>query len=176
MFLKSKFSKTALASAFAVAAMVSTQSANAQPSTSNATLNVTAAVQSACTFDASTYLLGFGTIVIGNGGQVVDSFVDVTIACGSAQPYTLGASGTLGNRSMAGSIALGSTSAGALLNYELYKDNARSVPMGTNGANPISGTGTLGTPHRIYGRIPQVGNESAPAGNYADVISLTLTF
>jgi spore coat protein U-like protein len=170
MFIRSKFSKTAFASALAVAAMVSTQSANAQ-STANANLNVTATVQTACSFDLATYALPFGTIVIGSTGVDKDGQVDVTIACGSSQAYTLGASGTVGARSMAGTGA----ALGNFLNYELYRDAGRAQALGNVSTNWIGATGT-GAIHTIYGRIPQSGNSSAPAGNYQDTIQLTLTF
>jgi spore coat protein U-like protein len=170
MFLKSKFSKAAFASAFAVAAMVSTQSASAQ-STANANLNVTATVQTACTFDLASYALPFGTIVIGATGTDKTGQVDVTIACGSPQAYTLGASGTVGARSMAGT----GTALGSFLSYELFRDAARTQALGNVSTNWISATGS-GAAHTIYGTIPQSGNGAAPAGNYQDVIQLTLTF
>jgi spore coat protein U-like protein len=170
MFLKSKFSKTAISSAFAVAAMVSAQSANAQ-STTTANLAVTATVQTACSFDATSYTLPFGTIVIGSSGTDLDGQTTVTIACGSSQAYTLGASGTVGARSMAGT----GTALGNFLSYELYRDSGRLQALGNVSTNWISTTGT-GASHIIYGRIPQSGNGAAPAGNYQDTIQLTLTF
>jgi spore coat protein U-like protein len=170
MFLKSKFSKTAFASAFAVAAMVSTQSANAQ-STANANLNVTATVQTACTFDLASYNLPFGTIIIGAAGTDKTGQVDVTIACGSPQTYTLGASGTVGSRSMSGV----GPAAGSFLSYELFRDAARAQALGNVTGSWISASGS-GATHTIYGTIPQSGNGGAVAGNYQDVIQLTLTF
>jgi spore coat protein U-like protein len=169
MFLKSKFSKSAFASVVAGVAMFSAQSANAQSTTAN--LNVTATVQSACSFDATSYTLGFGTIVIGSAGANKTGSVDVTIACGSSQAYTLGASGSVGARSMAGT----GTAIGSSLNYELFRDAGRTQALGNASTNWISATG-LGSLHTIYGLIPQLGNETAVAGNYQDTITLTLTF
>jgi spore coat protein U-like protein len=170
MFLKSKFSKTAISSAFAVAAMVSAQSANAQ-SIANANLIVTATVLTACSFDLASYALPFGNITIGSTGSPQPGQVDVTVACGSSQAYTLGASGTVGARSMSGIGPI----VGSSLNYELYRDAARSQPLGNVSTNWISVTGS-GATHTIYGLIPQAGNNAAPAGSYTDTIQLTLTF
>jgi spore coat protein U-like protein len=170
MFLKSKFSKTAISSAFAVAAMVSAQSANAQ-STATANLAVSATVLTACSFDLASYALPFGNIVIGSAGTDKNGQVDVTVACGSPQAYTLGASGTVGARSMSGT----GTAVGGSLNYELFRDAARTQALGNVSTNWISVTGS-GATHTIYGTIPQTGNGAAPAGPYQDTIQLTLTF
>jgi spore coat protein U-like protein len=170
MFLKSKFSKTAIASAFAVAAMVSAQSANAQSTT--APLLVSAQVVTACSFDVASYTLPFQTIVIGTGIQDKEATVDVSVTCGSAQAYSIGASGTVGARSMTGS----GTAQGGFLNYELYRDSIRTLALGDAfNSNRITGSGTSGT-HTIYGRIPQSTNTGALAGAYADTIQLTLYF
>jgi spore coat protein U-like protein len=170
MFFQSKFSKSAIAATVAGVAMFAAQSASAQ-STATAPLTVTASVQSACSFDAGSYTLPFGTIVIGASGADKLGSVDVTIACGSSQPYSLGASGTVGSRAMAGVLA----AAGSSLNYELYRDVARTLPLGNIATNRISAVGS-GAVHTIYGTIPQAGNSAAVAGNYQEVVTLTLSF
>jgi spore coat protein U-like protein len=170
MFLKSKFSKSLVSSAVVGAAMFAAQSASAQ-STVNATLNVTATVATACALDASTYTLPFGTIIV--GGANTDKFgtVDVIVACGSVTPYSLGAAGLIGSRSMTGT----GSAAGSNLVYELYRDAAHTLPLGLLPANLITANST-GATHTIYGKIPQAGNASALAGPYADIVQLTLTF
>jgi spore coat protein U-like protein len=170
MFSQSKFSKSAFAAAVVGVAIFSAQSASAQ-STATAPLTVTASVASACAFTLPSYTLPFGTIVIGATGADKTGSVDVTVACGSSQPYSLGASGIVGSRAMAGTGA----TVGSSLNYELFSDSAYASPLGNTVANRINVVGT-GATHTIYGKVPQAGNSAAPAGNYQEVVTLTLSF
>jgi spore coat protein U-like protein len=170
MFLKSKFSKSLVASAVVGASMFAAQSVSAQTTTS-APLTVTATVQTACALDAATYSLPFLNVIIGGGASDKLASVDVAVACGSATAYTLGASGLVGSRAMTGS----GTATGGSLAYELYRDAARTLVLGTSATNMISVTST-GATHTIYGKVPQAGNATAPAGDYQDIVQLTLTF
>jgi spore coat protein U-like protein len=171
MFLKSKFSKSLVASAVVGAAMFSAQSASAQTTTS-APLTVTATVQTACALDAATYSLPFNNVIIGGGGADKLAQVDVTVACGSPASYSLGASGLVGSRAMTGS----GTAAGGNLAYELYRDAARSLVLGAVSTNMFTATASTGATYTIYGKVPQAGNATAPAGDYQDIVQLTLTF
>lgn len=65
---------------------------------------------------------------------------------------------------------------GALVNYELYRDAARSQRWGNTADVDVSaGTGTGSTQTlSVYGRVPA---QSGPAsGNYSDTITVTLIF
>jgi spore coat protein U-like protein len=173
MFLKSKFSKKALASVLAGVAMFSTQSANAIDAT--ATLNVSATVQTACAFGTvsapvASYNLAFGVFSLGSGVDKQAS-TSVVIECASATTYTLAADGTVGSRVMAGPGI-------PTLKYELYRDLANTLPLGaTVGVNTIdSGGASTGATHTIFGRIPQAGNTGVTPGAYTDVVTLTLSF
>jgi spore coat protein U-like protein len=173
MFLKSKFSKSALASVMASVAMLSTQSANAVDT--SATLNVSATVQTACAFGTvaspvNTYSLNFGTFTVGSGSDKSAS-VPVAVECAAATSYTIGADGTPGSRSMAGPGV-------PVLAYELYRDAAFTQALGNiGGAGVISSGGpSTGTTHTIYGLIPQSGNAGVTPGAYTDAVILTLRF
>jgi spore coat protein U-like protein len=176
MFIKSKVSKSALAAVFAGVAMFSTQSANAVDA--NATLNVSATVQSACAFGtvaspATVYSLNFGTFTVGATGPGSDKSASVPVAveCAAATSYTIGADGTVGSRTMTGPGV-------PVLKYELYSDAAFTTALGNIGtAGAISSGGaTTGATHTIYGLIPQAGNTGATPGAYTDVVILTLRF
>jgi spore coat protein U-like protein len=173
MFLKSKFSKSALASVFAGVAMFSASIANAVDTT--ATLNVSATVQTACAFGTvaaptTVYTLNFNTFVVGSGVDKTAS-VPVAVECAAATSYTLGADGIPGAREMAGPGV-------PVLKYELYKDAAATQVLGNIGGAQVisSGGASTGATHTIYGVIPQSGNAGVTPGAYTDVVILTLRF
>ena len=65
---------------------------------------------------------------------------------------------------------------GALIEYELYRDSARSQRWGNTPDLDVStGTGTgSGQSLSVYGRVPA--QRVPAAGNYSDTINITLTF
>ena len=85
-----------------------------------------------------------------------------------------------------GSFAPRKLAAGAsLLNYNLFRDAARTqvwgnassgttIITGSLKVGPGAGNRTRTATHVVYGRIPQL--QDADAGNYADSILVTLTF
>jgi spore coat protein U-like protein len=173
MFIKSLLNKTLLAtSAAAFVAMIATPVANAGTATAN--LNVSATVQSACAFGdtsapVSSFPLAFGIFSI--GGPVLDVTAPIAVDCAAATPFSISAGGTAGARTM-------SNGGAGVLNYDIYTDAARTIPMGsTVGTNQITDPGFAGVKTvNIYGRIPQAGNLTAPLGTYTDVVVLTLSF
>lgn len=75
-------------------------------------------------------------------------------------------------------------SGGSVLDYNLYRDSARSAIWGngSGGTNTVSGSlgallplgQTVSRTHTVYGRIfPQ---QNIPAGAYTDTLTVTLTF
>ena len=62
------------------------------------------------------------------------------------------------------------------VNYELYRDIARSLRWGnTLNTDTLSGSGTAATQTvTIYGRVPP--QTAVAAGNYSDVVTVTVTF
>jgi spore coat protein U-like protein len=101
-----------------------------------------------------------------------------------------------GNTTVNYSVALSTGASGAYsqrymtagtprLNYNLYRDAARTIVWGngTGGSSLIAGTltvgpgvgnGTKSTAYTVYGRAPALQN--ATPGTYADTIVITLTF
>ena len=89
--------------------------------------------------------------------------------------YSSGASGNFATRSMRSGVNT--------LNYNLYYDAAYSLIRGDGTGGSQTGSATLalsaGTPTRtatgvIYGRIPA--GQDVAAGNYADTITVTITY
>jgi spore coat protein U-like protein len=70
------------------------------------------------------------------------------------------------------------TSASGTLLYGLFPDPSLAINWGnTLGTNTVSGTSSLTTLVNIiniYGLIPA--GQAAPAGNYADTVTMTVTY
>lgn len=99
-----------------------------------------------------TALDGVGSILVSCD---VETSATVSIGAGN---------GTVEDRHM--------TSGAAQLDYNLYRDSTRLVVWGEGiGALAITGT-TLDLP--VYGKIP--GGQSVPAGQYADSVTVTITY
>jgi spore coat protein U-like protein len=117
-----------------------------------------------------------------------DSTGSVVVTCTYTGPggsdtanYTVtlstGASGSFAPRKLAAGASL--------LNYNLFRDAARTqvwgnassgttIITGSLKVGPGAGNRTRTAMHVVYGRIPQL--EDADAGNYSDSILVTLTF
>jgi spore coat protein U-like protein len=62
---------------------------------------------------------------------------------------------------------------GNFVTYELYQDSGRTTLWDTT--NTVSGTGTgVDQSYTIYGRVPP--QATPPAGNYADTVTITVTY
>jgi spore coat protein U-like protein len=62
------------------------------------------------------------------------------------------------------------------LNYQLYSDSARSAIWGnTTGTDTVTGVGTgLAQALTVYGSVPAA--QPAPAGDYQDIITVTIYY
>ena len=193
MELKQRNIKLALASAIIVgSAGLSTASyANI------ASLRINASVNNACNIViGSSGLLDFGAydgVNTNSGTTHLDASVDIDTTCNSGAAGMINLNGgqngnnnsALPSRQMNISTATdgydGSASS-TNMNYQLYKSAARNVAVfGTGGDGTTTTDGgillnTDGTSKRttVYGRIPA--GQVLPAGNYADVITVLVTF
>lgn len=145
--------------------------------TATTTFQVTASVVKACLVTTPS-TLGFGTYDP-NSATPLTSTTTFNVTCTSGTAYSIGMSagaGTgatvTGRKMTSASAAVGSNT----LTYGLYKDAAFT----TNWDNSVSATGYSGNgaiqPLTIYGRIPVNQYTAAPANDYADTITLTLTY
>lgn len=145
----------------------------AQADTVSSNLNVSATVTKACTVTTSP--VAFGNIDTRSGSNV-DATGGLSVTCTSGTSWSAdadvggGSGATLATRKM--------TSGSDILNYALYTDSSRSTVWGdgsgTSDTIDSTGTGTVQT-ITIYGRVPG-GQTAAPAGSYADVVAVTVTY
>ena len=130
---------------------------------------VSTTVQATCTVSATS--LVFGNYV----GALLNSTSTISATCTNTTPYKIGlnagtATGaTVTNRSMTGP-------AGSLLHYSLFSDSGHTTNWGnTLGTDTVSKTGTGAVQIlTVYGQVP-AGQYVTP-GNYADTITVTLTY
>lgn len=139
--------------------------------TATANFNVTITIQAQCSIAATT--LDFGSqpgVITAN----VDSTNTISVTCTNTTPWTVslstGSSAAFDPRTMTGP-------GGATVDYNIYRDAARTEIWGdgTGGTFTVTGTGNGGTqPQTGYGRVPP---QAAPTpGGYSDSITATVTF
>lgn len=147
--------------------------APAQAGTVSSNLAVNATVTANCT--VSTSALNFGSVDTLSASPV-DGSGGISVTCTNGTGWT--AAADIGGGSGA-SFASRRMSQGAnLLSYNLYTDAARSNVWGDGSGSTVTigntGTGAVQNV-TVYGRIPG-SQSSAPAGAYADTVSVTVTY
>lgn len=133
-------------------------------------LSISATVVKACTVSASP--LNFGNYT----GATLSSVATITAICTNGTAYQIGLdagtapAATVARRSMIGPSA-------ALLQYGLYSDSSRSIRWGnTLGTDTVAGAGSGSAQMlTVYGQIPP-GQTTVVPGNYADTVTVTLTY
>ena len=150
---------------------------NAGAQAATATFQVTATVVKACVMTTPA-TLAFGSYNPSNP-TALGANSTFTVICTYGTPYSLGmsagisAGASITKRSMTSPTA---ASTNNLLGYGLFKDSG----YGTNWDNSVTGTGYLATgllqTYTIYGAIPIGQYTAAPATDYADTVTLTLTY
>jgi spore coat protein U domain-containing protein, fimbrial subunit CupE1/2/3/6 len=137
-------------------------------------LSVTANVPGGC-------VLGTTAVAFGDySGTQIDVAGTLSANCTSGLPYSvelgpgLSATGTSRQMSNAGNGAL-------KLNYELYRDAARTLVWGgatytVGGAAALTGQTASGTAQtiQIYGRVP--GSQAPAAGSFADTVVVSVIY
>lgn len=163
---KSFFPKLALV-ALAVSATA------AQAATTTATFQVKMVVVNGCLITLVPGDLDLGTVVAGDINRWASN--NFKINCASGLAYNVGLLPSNNNANGAGVM----TSGGNTQAYQLYKDAAFTQVWGnTIGTNTVSGTGAgmaVGNAITLnhYAKVTTV---SAPAGTYADTVTLTVTY
>lgn len=114
--------------------------------------------------------LNFGTR--SNLGTVTDATTAINLTCTRAASYSVELDRGLNNNGVNRNMRLNTGT--ATVNYELYRDPARSQVWRT-GSNALTGTGTGVVQSLIvYGRIP---TQATPAqGAFTDTVTVTVTF
>jgi spore coat protein U-like protein len=144
-------------------------------STSSSGFYISAQISSDCRLISSTNM-DFGT-VYQTLTQNVDSTAAIVVTCNGGQSgngYHVLLGDGLNPVSSGGQRRMQGPN-GSLLNYELYKDAARSSRWGNTDYLGVAGTGT-GQPQTlvVYGRVP---SQPVPAaGKYTDTVVITVNY
>ena len=160
----SVLTRTALAVALLAAAPL------ASAATATDTMNVSIQIENACTVDADDMAFGPQSDL----STAVTSTADVTVDCTNQGAidvaFSAGGSGDFANRTMAGP-------GGATIDYQLYNAASGGAVLGdgTGTTATFAGTSAGGVEtFTVYGVVPVQG--SKPVGNYADAITVSLTY
>lgn len=158
-----------IAAALALASLCCAVSAR----TATATMQVTATVTESCTLAANP--LSFGTFT--NLPSSVDADSSIIVNCASGVAYSavmsVGTGANVGADIFRRLLLTGNFG----LDYNVYTDPARTIPVGNgNAGTALTGVGN-GAPQSIgvFGRIFPRPTTPTP-GNYTDALVVTLTF
>ncbi|MGB9369466.1 MAG: spore coat U domain-containing protein [Xanthobacteraceae bacterium] len=135
------------------------------------TFAVQATITATCTINSAS-TLNFGTL--GVLASNTDQTSTLQVTCTNTTPYNIGLD--VGTGSGATVAVRKLTSGGATVNYTLYSDSGRTTVWGnTVSTDTVAGTGSGSAQnYTVYGRIPA---QTTPApGNYADTITVTVTY
>ncbi|MGA0571373.1 spore coat U domain-containing protein [Variovorax sp. VNK109] len=167
----------ALKAAFLSAGVLLACAPAAHAVTATTTFQVTASVVKACLVTTPP-TLGFGTYDP-NSSTPLNSTTTFYVTCTSGTPYSIGMSPGVSSGASVTTRRMTSASAAAgsnTLSYGLYKDAAHTVNWdNSTAATGYSGNGTA-QPLTVYGQIPVNQYTAAPATDYTDTITLTLTY
>jgi spore coat protein U-like protein len=157
------------AAALTLGSLGSAEPVPALAGTATGTIAVSATVITLCTI--VTLPLAFGNYT---STTVSDASSNITVACTSGVPYTVGLS--VGNGSGASVATRKMTSGANTLNYGLFSDPGYATPWGpTVGTNTVAGTGNgVAQILPVYGQIPS--GQASPTGLYGDLVTATLNF
>jgi spore coat protein U-like protein len=162
-----------VAAASLVLAMFSGMQA-ASAATTTTTFTVTATVLASCNL-GSVATLPFG-LYDPTSGSNADATTGIAVTCTIGTPYNVGLSGgtttggTVAQRKMQGLTVANK------LNYNLYRDAARTQVWGETILNDtVVGLGTgFSQTHTVYGRI--TAGSAASIDAYSDTITVTVTY
>lgn len=98
----------------------------------------------------------------------------VTVLCTSGTPYSIGLGNGQHHNGTSRTMTDGNSN---FIAYGVYQNNGYSTAWGDIGSgNEVSGTGNgAHQSSTVYARIPS-GQTAVPAGNYSDVVVVTLNF
>ncbi|WP_341886775.1 spore coat U domain-containing protein [Variovorax sp. YR752] len=144
--------------------------------TTTTTFQVTATVLKACLMSTPA-TLAFGSY--DPSAASLNGTTSLNVTCTFGTPYSIGLSAGNGSGATVASRVMTSTSSAAgnnTLGYSLFKDSGHL----TNWDNSVAGTGYVGSglpqTQTIYGQIPTGQYAAAPATDYTDTITVSLTY
>lgn len=150
----------------------------AQAGTTTGSLAVSATISNNCSFGTSTMAFGAYDPVVTNASTALTVTGTVNLTCTKSDSITLTANAGLNGANASGTCAV-TTCTRAMnnstnyLSYDLYTTAGRTTIW--NAANNIPATATGASQAvSIYGYVPAA--VVAPAGSYADTVTVTATF
>lgn len=161
----------ALILALCAAALLQSRPAGATITTN--TFTVQAVISASCNVSATT--LNFGTYDPA-AASALDGTSTISVFCTSGTPYTAGLNvGSGGGSFTTRTIANG----GNTLNYNLFRDAARSQVWGDGSGSTftVAGTGSgllTANTLTVYGEVAIA--QDKPAGTYSSTITVTVTY
>jgi spore coat protein U-like protein len=160
--------KTVIA-ALAVAGAAFNAPQGATAATATGSMAVSATVLSFCVVSATP--MAFGNY----SSSQLDSTASVVVTCSNGTSYNVGLDAGAGSGASVATRKMTGT-AGATLNYALYRDSGRNTIWGTTvGSDTLAGTGNgLAQTLNVYGRIG--GSQYPGAGAYTDTVVVTVTY
>ena len=140
--------------------------------TATTTFKVTATVASSCKVTATD--LDFGAY--DPLAAALDGTSTITATCTAQTPYTIGLDAGSNTGGTTTRRMKGDDTATTLLSYELYSDTTRSAIWGAPGGATVAQSALTGGAlnYTVYGRIPA--SQYVPAANYADTVTVTVTY
>ena len=140
----------------------------ANAATDTANLNVKVTINATCDIHSvSPADVDFGTVL--SSATNVDTAGSLSVNCTQGTGYSIGLDN---GQNYSGSRRM--IKGTDFVAYELYRDNARTLPWGNIAGSSLAGTGSGAVQViPVYGRIPSA---NSPAGNYADVVVATVTY
>ena len=140
--------------------------------TATTTFQVTAIVADSCLVSATDLNFGAYNLLVG----ALDGTSTITATCTAATPYEIGLSAGTGTPATTTRAMTGSDGASTQLDYELYSDTTRSAIWGAPGGATVAQSALTGGAlnYTVYGRIPA--SQYVPAANYADTVTVTVTY
>ena len=120
----------------------------------------------------ATTNLAFGSYPAVAAGPTLLATSTIQITCELGDTYTIvlddGVNRAGSQRRMARTAA-----PAAHLNYNVFRDAARTVPWGDNGGTRVDAVGTGGAQsYTVFGELP--GAQVVPAGAYVDTVTVTV--
>ena len=155
----------------AAAAALAFAVGGAGAATTTSTFQVRATITATCAILAAPDL-DFGSLGVLTANA--DQSSTIQVQCTDTTPYNIGLNAGTGSGASVATRKL--SNGGAVINYSLYTDNARSTVWGnTIGTDTVAATGNgASQSYIVYGRIPP---QSTPApGSYTDLITVTVTY
>jgi spore coat protein U-like protein len=113
-----------------------------------------------------------------------DEETDISVTCSNGAAYSIAIDGggwgtTSSDRKLQSNITYSvfGMSTYKYVTYQLFRDEARTLPWGWSGTETLSSTGTgQAKTHRIYARIPAQTAANEYDGDYKDSVTITVIY